>query len=190
MLLVPIFLFAAGHLKRDIPHELASAQGLLDGVAVRMTPPLGHQDALLDVAYERLEQTGFTRHASGTVVFVGRGSRDEQAQAMFETIARRAQERYGIRRLETAYLAGTGVMLETVLARVVADGERSIWVWPYLWFQGYLTRTLPERVERGLAQAGVAETSVQTRISRPLGVHPGVVELVGEMVAEQLAEWR
>ncbi|MCL6452031.1 MAG: sirohydrochlorin chelatase [Alicyclobacillus sp.] len=182
LLLVPVFLFAARHLKHDIPQQLRALGEQLRDVSVHSTAAVGDCDGLLDAAYARLQAAGFTRGTDGTVVLVARGNHDPQAQAAFEAVARRLQGRFAIPKLAWAYLSGTGVPLEMVLARLSHAGERTFWILPYLWFQGFLTETLAERVRRAVDFAGVG-AAARIRIAAHLGVHPRAVEAVAQSIA-------
>jgi sirohydrochlorin ferrochelatase len=173
VLLVPIFLFTAQHLKRDVPGMLAEVRASHPDVTFRMTPSLGHLPAFLSVAAERLRQAGYERGTDAPVLFIGRGNTDPKAQATFEQAALGLQTDHNVSRLETAYLSGTGVRMESVLQAMVERGEREVWILPYLWFAGYLTTKLPERIARVLRGTGV-----RARIASYLGVHDTLVNAI------------
>jgi sirohydrochlorin ferrochelatase len=181
VLLVPIFLFTAQHLKRDVPGMMAKASASHPDVTLRMTPSLGHLPAFLSVAAERLRQAGYESGSDAPVLLIGRGNKDPKAQATFEQAALRLHTDHNVSRLETAYLSGTGVRMESVLQTMVKRGEREVWILPYLWFAGYLTEKLPDRVARVLRGTGVC-----ARIASYLGVHDALVNAILDEVDKQL----
>ncbi len=180
VLLVPIFLFTAHHLKHDVPGMIAAAGAVHPDVTLRMTPSLGHLPAFLSVAANRLRQAGYDSSSDAPVLFIGRGNKDPKAQATFEQAALRLQMDHHISTLETAYLSGTGVKMEAALQTMVERGDREVWILPYLLFAGYLTEKLPDRVERVLLGTGV-----HARIAPYLGVHDALVNaILGEVGAK------
>src|SRR6195952_2468969 len=86
---VPLLLVAAGHAKGDIPAALARAQGRHPGMTYRYGRPLGPHPVLLDLLDRRLNEVlTEEERADTTVVLVGRGSSDPDANAEHFKVAR------------------------------------------------------------------------------------------------------
>lgn len=203
---IPLLLFAAGHMKVDIPTEIHHACAAHPHVTVRLFEPFGMADAFRDVAAARAidalkelvvvghgstdaqdhgaDHSGDHRDEDVGLVVLGRGNRDEAAQAQFAQVAvgirERVSERFGEVSMQLGYLAGTGVSLESALDVMVAAGRRRIAILPYLWFSGWLTDTLPDRVEKW--RAANPHVDVEIVVARHLGADTSLVEVVAEQV--------
>lgn len=181
---VPFFLFAAGHMKEDIPSELATVQNKYPHLSFSLLPPFGEATALVDVALARLQEQGVEDLGHTTaVVLVGRGNKDEEAQRANQGVAQAISARLQGGLVEVGYLAGTGESLENVLTRLRADGWGQIMLLPYLWFQGWLTDTLPDRVEAWRDNA-----DIEIHIASHLGLHPLFLDLVTQRVSSALVQ--
>ena len=78
---LPFFLFPAGHVREDLPHELEQARERHGRAALDLLPPLGAADELLDVlearALEVIPEPGDARQTA--VLLVGAGTSDPDA---------------------------------------------------------------------------------------------------------------
>ena len=54
---LPFFLFPAGHVREDLPEELAKARQTIGEAEVEFLPPLGPADELLDVLVDRADES-------------------------------------------------------------------------------------------------------------------------------------
>lgn len=183
--LVPVLLFAAGHWKHDIPAQVATAMVQCPELRVTLGPVLGGDPRLIALAARRCREAAGPLRDGDALVVVGRGNRDEEAMAAFEHVAA------GIRRLllpphfTSGMLAGFGPSLEEAMQRVMEQGTvRRLVLLPYLLFEGYLTRTLPERTQAALRALG---TLPEVVIAPTLGPDDTVAEVLAERVRETLA---
>ena len=86
VVVVPLLLFAAGHVKNDIPIALARARKDHPAVRFHAAPALGLHGALAEVAFERatsIEAMDAARAARTALVVVGRGSSDPDGNGDF-----------------------------------------------------------------------------------------------------------
>src|SRR5205814_2904499 len=83
---VPLMLVAAGHAKGDIPAALARERQRHPGLSVAYGRPLGPHPAILALLHERLAEAG--AGPDTTVLLVGRGSSDPDANAEVAKVAR------------------------------------------------------------------------------------------------------
>ncbi|MCL6455051.1 MAG: sirohydrochlorin chelatase [Alicyclobacillus sp.] len=195
---VPLLLFAAQHLKQDIPAAIARCSRASE-MDLEMGQPFGTEPAFVDVAWLRLRPAlvppgGLPADA---VLFLGRGNRDAAAQLdvgrAAEALAERMLQAYGRAwPMTVGYLAGTGCSLEAALDQLAAEGRRRVVVLPYLWFSGYLTDSLAERIRAWRSARATATDDLLIRQAHHLGVQPALVDQVAKRVAELVRHrsWR
>ncbi len=151
ILVVPVFLFAARHIKIDIPQQLDSARARHENVEIDCLPPFGVDSAIVHVTTYRLIESGWNPGLrNACVVFVCRGGGDKHARQQFLDVVKRSmnefKSHYSI--VKVAYLAGEGPRLESVLTKCLQEHHRSVYVVPILLFHGQLTKDLGKQIER------------------------------------------
>ncbi len=146
---VPLVLVAAGHAKGDIPAALAREQGRHPGLTYRYGRPLGPHPVLLDLLDARLSEVlDPAERADATVVLVGRGSSDPDANADHFKVARLLLEGRGLAGVEAAFISLAEPGVPAALERAHRLGARRIVVLPYFLFAGVLpTRTRDQAFE-------------------------------------------
>ncbi|WP_326599697.1 sirohydrochlorin chelatase [Streptomyces sp. NBC_01803] len=151
---VPLMLVAAGHAKGDIPAALTREKLRQPGVSFAYGRPLGPHPSLLDVLERRVDEAlgGDGGRAGTTVLLVGRGSTDPDANAEVFKAARLLWEGRGYAGVETAFVSLAAPDVAAGLERCRALGARRVVVLPYFLFTG----VLPERV-REQARAWAAD---------------------------------
>lgn len=152
---VPLLLSSGYHVRVDIAEALEKGAGR--AVA---TPALGPGGAVADVLVERLEQAlgGPVAEFDGSIVLAAAGSSDAQARADVDTAVADLSRRVG-RPVTAGFLSAQ----EPGIAEAVAGLPR-VAVASYLLAPGVFSERLA-----ALGAEVVAE---------PLGVHPGLVDLV------------
>lgn len=158
LLVSPLMLFAAGHAKRDIPTAVQRAADLcgFDG-SIRQVEHLGCQHKLLRLSEFRYQQSMADRAAIAPeqtlLVFVGRGSRDEQATAEMHEFARRRIERTPVGQSRVCFVAMAEPRFESVMQQISEElrwgklaNVRRVVVQPHLMFRGELLERLTHRV--------------------------------------------
>jgi sirohydrochlorin cobaltochelatase len=172
---VPLFLFAAGHAKHDVPRLLEQARLRHPGVGFRYGRPLGVHAALIQVCSE---QVGLLDGdpAETAIVLVGRGSSDPDANSDLYKAARLLWEETHVSMVEVGYCDVTRPTVPEALARVLQLGARRVVLLPYFLFRGVLM----ERMRSLLADWQKAHPAVSFALAAAdgLGSHPGVLELV------------
>ncbi|QTD46827.1 sirohydrochlorin chelatase [Ottowia testudinis] len=148
VLVLPLILNAAGHVKMDIPQAIDAARLAHPGVAFAYAPHLGACDELLAVLRrllraELLALDAPDPHTTG-VILLGRGSSDRQANGEVAKMARWLWEETDHELIDIAFTGVTYPRLERVVQRQVLLGMTQIVVLPYYLFTG----TLIERIER------------------------------------------
>ncbi|BCJ70731.1 cobalamin biosynthesis protein CbiX [Catellatospora sp. IY07-71] len=178
---VPLMLVAAGHAKGDIPAALAREQHRHPGLAVAYGRPLGVHPVILALLRERLAQAG--ADGATTVLLVGRGSTDPDANAEVARAARLLAETAAVAGVEYAFVSLAAPGVPAGLDRCAALGARHIVVLPYFLFTG----VLPRRVAEQTAAWAKARPDTEVRTAAVLGDTDELADLVIERYDEALA---
>ncbi|MEU2553608.1 sirohydrochlorin chelatase [Streptomyces sp. NPDC013313] len=180
---VPLMLVSAGHAKGDIPAALNREKERHPGISYTYGRPLGPHPALLDVLRRRLEEAlaGTSAERSDvTVLLVGRGSTDPDANAEVHKSARLLWEGRGYAGVETAFVSLAAPDVPGGLDRCARLGARRIVVLPYFLFTGIL----PDRVRRQTEEWAAAHPELEVRSADVIGPEPELLDLVMERYAE------
>ncbi len=148
VLVVPLFLFAAGHLKNDIPLALAAARAEHPTVQFTATRELGVHPALIDLAFKRAsnhlrEQGASTKTA---VILVGRGASDPDANGDFCKLVRLFGEGRNFTWVQPSFIGITHPSFEESAELVARSRPDHLLVVPYFLFAGRLFEKLEEQV--------------------------------------------
>ncbi|MFD1066434.1 sirohydrochlorin chelatase [Oceanobacillus locisalsi] len=153
---VPVLLLSAGHAKLDIPNEIAEAEERYPEVTFSYGNVMGVDPAMIDLLTKRLEmggleQTGqkpiYKERESASVLLVGRGSSDPDANSDLAKIARLLWEAAPVSEVNTCYLAATHPKLNEGLEREVNSSYDRVFIVPYLLFSGVLMRELRQKLD-------------------------------------------
>jgi sirohydrochlorin cobaltochelatase len=174
-------LVSAGHAKGDIPAALAREKERHPGISYTYGRPLGPHPSLLGVLERRLEEVldGVDR-SEVTVLLVGRGSTDPDANAEVFKAARLLWEGRGYAAVETAFVSLAAPDVPSGLERCARLGARRIVVLPYFLFTGIL----PDRVRLQTEGWAAAHPEVEVRAADVIGPEPELLDLVMERYEE------
>nr|WP_202451426.1 sirohydrochlorin chelatase [Streptomyces sp. SID4948] len=180
---VPLVLVSAGHAKGDIPAALAREEQRHQGTSYAYGRPLGPHPNLLTVLERRVDEAldGADR-AQTTVLLVGRGSTDPDANAEVFKVARLLWEGRGYAGVETAFVSLAEPSVPAGLDRCRLLGARRVVVLPYFLFPG----VLPDRVRDQAAAWAGAHEGPQVRCAGVIGPEPELADLVMERYRETL----
>ncbi len=154
--------------------------------------PLGPHPALLEVLVRRLDQALGEGHrtpadrAGVTVLLVGRGSTDPEANAELYRVARLLWEGHGCAGVEVAFVNGAAPDVPAGLDRCARlgagtrEGTGRIVVLPYFLFDG----VLPDRARQQAEGWSEAHAAVRVRFADVIGPADEVAELVMRRHAE------
>jgi sirohydrochlorin cobaltochelatase len=145
ILAIPGMLFAASHVKNDLPWEVNSFIAENPGVDVRLGRDLGIDPKLLQAAADRIAvaaaDTRISR-AETLLVVVGRGTNDPDANSNISKLARMLWEGMGLGWAEVAFSGVAHPRVDAALSRAAAFGFRRIIVFPYFLFTGVLVKRI------------------------------------------------
>jgi sirohydrochlorin cobaltochelatase len=152
VLVLPLILNAAGHVKGDIPQALAAARVRHPRIEFRAARHLGTTDHLLKALRQRLHQAMVALdmpdpHTTG-VVLLARGASDMESTG---EVAKMAHWIYETTDHELVLPAFTGICfprLEQVVQRLDRLGMTQIIVLPYYLFTGRLIKRIREQTAR------------------------------------------
>jgi sirohydrochlorin cobaltochelatase len=182
VLAVPGMLFAAGHVKNDVPSVLNS-YGREHGLRIEMGRDLAIDAKLLMAARDRIEATlamapKRVPRDETLLVVIGRGTSDSDANGNVAKVARMLWEGMGFAHAEIGYSGVARPRTGEAVERATRLGYRRILVFPYFLFTGVLVRRIYDETDR----VARAHPEVEILKARYLGDHPLVVESFVERI--------
>lgn len=177
---VPGMLFAASHVKNDLPWEMNSFAAANPGVEVRLARDLAIDAKLLNAASERIAAAAPDRRDETLLVVVGRGTNDPDANSNIAKIARMLWEGMGFAWAEAAFSGVAHPRVAAALRRSAGLGFKRVVVFPYFLFTGVLVKRIYTETDAVAAEhpgIGFAKAAY-------LGDHPLVLDALAERVAE------
>lgn len=147
IIVIPVFLLAAGHVKKDIPFELEKLNNQFSNVKVTYGNPFGVSETLVKSVYKG---SGIEQEETNevTLLLVARGSSDPEVLKDINWIASLFQTEEKIKKVEVCYLAAAEPKFEEKLKEVVERKEKNIVVLPYLLFTGLLMKHIEKEVRQ------------------------------------------
>ena len=177
---LPLMLFAAGHVKQDIPAATRQAIGRHPNVSVQVLPHLGSHGAILQLSADRYRSAVDESAISTRLVLVGRGSRDAEAIAEMHRFAEQRAELTPVEELDVCFLAMAEPKLAEGLARAAASQAQRIVVQPHLLFPGELLAKVRSEVH-----AFAQRYPQQWIVAPPLGVDRLIVEAITQLAQSE-----
>ncbi|MDJ0951832.1 MAG: sirohydrochlorin chelatase [Alphaproteobacteria bacterium] len=185
ILAVPGMLFAAGHVKNDIPSVLNTYMAQNDGVTVDYGRELGIDLKMIRAAGARIQEAldaapdAVPLHETLLVV-VGRGASDPDANSNISKVMRMLWEGFGFGWGEVVYSGVTFPLVEPGLEHATRLGYRRMVVFPYFLFTGVLVRRIYDHTDLVAAR----HPDIEFVKAPYLNAHPLVVESVLDRVRE------
>lgn len=171
---LPGMLFAAGHVKNDLPSEVNTYAADHEGLEMILAADLGIDARLLDAAKQRVEEAldDTVAREDTLLLVVGRGTNDSDANSNVAKVTRMLWEGLGLGWAETAYSGVAYPLVDQALARVTRMGFKRIVVFPYFLFSGILVT----RIYNWADEAGAANPDVEIVKASYLNDHPKVID--------------
>lgn len=184
---VPGMLFAAGHVKNDLPWEVNTFAAENTAIDVRYGRDLGIDPKLLRASSERIEAA--EKAASPSVaredtllLVVGRGTNDPDANSNIAKVARMLWEGMGFGWATVAFSGVAHPRVDEALERVAPMGFKRVIVFPYFLFTGILVKRIYSQTDEVAAR----HPGIQFVKASYLNDHPLVIESFVEGVEETL----
>lgn len=151
VIVVPLILNAAGHVKMELPHHLEHARERHPKTEFIYAPHLGACDPILSILKRRLrkamQELDVPDPATTGIVLLGRGSSDRMANGEVAKMARWLQEDSSHELVDIAFTGITQPRLERVAQRQVRLGMMQMVILPYYLFTGTLIERIKRQVE-------------------------------------------
>ena len=185
---LPGMLFAAGHVKNDLPSEINAFAVENPGIDVAFGRELAVDARLLRASAARIAAaeaaaaTAVDRKQTLLMV-VGRGTNDPDANSNVSKVARMLWEGMGFGWTEVCYSGVAYPLVDVGLEHAVRLGYRRIIVFPYFLFTGILV----DRIYRRADECQAAHPEVEIVKAEYLRDHPLVIDTFVERVEETLA---
>lgn len=187
ILAVPGMLFAAGHVKNDIPSVLNEYKARYPRLRIDYGRDLDVDARILRAASARIEQA--ERVSSRKVpreetllMVVGRGTSDPDANSNISKIARMLWEGMGFGWGEVCYSGVTFPLVAPGLEHAVKLGYRRIIVFPYFLFTGVLVK----RIYSVTDEMAARHPEIEFLKASYLNDHPLVLDAFADRVQEIL----
>jgi sirohydrochlorin cobaltochelatase len=177
---IPGMLFAASHIKNDLPWEMNSFLAENLDIEVRLGRDLGIDPKLLQAAADRIAAAAPEGRSDSLLVVVGRGTNDPDANSNIAKIARMLWEGMGFGWAEAAFSGVAHPRVDGALDRATRLGFRRIVVFPYFLFTGVLVKRIYAQTDEAAARF----PEIEFVKAGYLGDHPQVIEAFAERVAE------
>lgn len=187
VVVVPLILNAAGHVKMEIPEHLEKARGRFPGTEFVFAPHLGAVDPILDILKRRLKQAmaelDMPDPRTTGIVLLARGASDRMANGEVAKMARWLQESGDHELVDIAFTGITHPRLERVVQRHHRLGMTQQVVLPYYLFTG----TLMERIHRQVDHLRQQYPQVRFACGEYFGFEPEIFAILEERVQQAVA---
>lgn len=180
---LPGMLFAAGHVKNDLPSEVNNYGAENEDLDMVFAADLGIDARLLDAAKQRVEEAldaadNDIAREDTLLLVVGRGTNDSDANSNVAKVTRMLWEGLQVGWAETAYSGVAYPLVDQALERVTKMGFKRIVVFPYFLFSGILVT----RIYNWADEAAAANPDVDIVKASYLNDHPKVIDaFIGRM---------
>ncbi|MBE0434582.1 MAG: sirohydrochlorin chelatase [Methylomicrobium sp.] len=184
VIVVPLIISAAGHVKMEIPEHIEAARALNPNVEFVYAPHLGSNETLLEILKKQLNATlktlAMPDPKTTGVIILGRGSSDRVANGELAKLARWLFEATEHELVDIAFTGITHPRLETAVQRQARLGMTQIAILPYYLFTGLLI----ERIARQVQRLQTQYPQIAIACGNYFGFDPGVFELLDRRVED------
>jgi sirohydrochlorin cobaltochelatase len=184
IIVLPVILFAASHVKIDLPHEIDIAKEKYPNVEFYYGRHFGVNPLILEILDEIIEKAKLNSplcdQGDTAILVVGRGSSDPDANSDLYKVARIFWERKRFKYVEVCFIGVTFPDFYEGVRRCVSLGARRVVILPYFLFTGVLIN----RIKQKVLEMKPAYPGVDFLLCDYLGAHPNLVKLIVERADE------
>ena len=178
---VPLSLFAASHVKNDVPLAVERARNEHPEVRFHAGAHLGVHPAILDLLDDRAtaveRELGVDRETDDVAVVVcARGSSDPDSNADVHKLARLLYEGRSFSRVEASFIGVTDPLLDETLHDLSKSRPDAVVVVPYMLGDGVLT----DRIRDGAAEFDDEYPYVDAAAGDPLGSDSRLLDVLAD----------
>ena len=178
---VHLSLFAASHVKNDVPAALQRARGDHPNIAFDNGSHLGVHPAIVDLLDDRATAVetdlGVNREDDDVaVVLCARGSSDPDANADVHKLARLLYEGREFSRVEATFIGVTEPTLDETLHDIAKHRPDAVVVVPYMLGDGVLTG----RIRDGTSEFNADYPYVEAACGNPLGTDSRLLDVLAD----------
>ncbi|WP_262177149.1 CbiX/SirB N-terminal domain-containing protein [Haloarcula laminariae] len=178
---VHLSLFAASHVKNDVPLAVTQARERHPELTINNGAHLGVHPALLSLLDDRAAaveaELGVDREDDDVAVVVcARGSSDPDANADVHKLARLLYEGREFSRVDASFIGVTEPLLSETLHDVAKTRPDAVVVLPYMLGDGVLTG----RIKDGAREFDDEYPYVDAGFGEPLGTDPRLLDVLGD----------
>jgi len=186
---VHLSLFAASHVKNDVPLAVTQAREAHPELTINNGAHLGVHPAILDLLDDRVAtveaELGVDRTADDVAVVVcARGSSDPDANADVHKLARLLYEGRAFDRCEASFIGVTEPLLDDTLHDIAKTRPDAVVVVPYMLGDGVLTG----RIKDGAGEFDAEYPYVDAAPGEPLGTDSRLLDVLGDRWQEARTE--
>ena len=175
IIVLPLFLFASGHMRRDIPLILKKFRQKHPSVNLSLVRELGPDPLMVELMRERSKKLK-GKPSQTWVLVVGRGAREKKIQNDFKRLARGFGKERGFAKVEGCFFDLALPSLEDALEKAATERPSVLWIIPYLLFQGKLLVKIKEKAK----DFSKNQPLIQTQVAKPLGFHPLLFKILDQ----------
>ncbi|MFN0072735.1 MAG: sirohydrochlorin chelatase [Chloroflexota bacterium] len=183
---LPLFLFDAGHVRHDIPAELEAARRRHPSLNAVILPQLDISDGLMEVLIDRLRtangRLGSPEQAHTAILLIGAGTSAAHANAELHRVAEQLRNELSLPLVEVAFVSLAHPTVPEGVARCVAQGARRIVTTHYFLNTGVLARRIESQ-----ARAEAERLGVEVSIGQHFGTHEALAEALARRVRRALS---
>lgn len=181
---MPVFLGPGRHQKRDVPAAVVTAAHEYPRVAFHYGASLGYDPRLVSLLHLRVDEAirrrpGALAAAETTVLVVGRGSADPEANAEVARCAYLLTTRDTFAGVEYAFQAAAGPDVREGVRRCHRLGAKQVAVAPFILFTGFVYSQICRAAAAEAAALGLPLVQASY-----LGIHPALVDVAAQRIRE------
>ena len=177
--ILPLFLFAAGHMKRDIPNILKEFKKKYPNIRVKLAKELGPDPMMAELLMKRVESKKRVQ-AKTLVLVVGRGARELSAQRDFRKVVSVLRKKGKFKKVQHCFFDVSRPSFEESLSILAEQKPQKLLIAPYLLFKGSLINRISERMRLFSLQ----NQATQVRVAPTIGIHPKLFQVMDQRLQE------
>ena len=187
ILTVPVMLFAAGHIKKDIPDLIKASLSGNSSTKIKISREIGLDQKLIKAAKQKIEETQQTSSQSISkketlLMMVGRGTSMEKVNKKIEKISRSLRNQIKFLDNDTSFMGITGPRFENSLIISARRKFKRIIIFPYFLFTGVLL----DRIHSVTNKISKKFPETEFLISPCFKDHPLVIDAFADRITKGL----